>query len=562
MNKTITMNLNGIIFHIEEDAYNQLSIYLNTIKGYFKNSDGRDEIMNDIEARIAEMLSEKVNASKQAVLLTDVGTVIAVMGKPEDFAGESDKSESSNNTNFSSDDNRTSYPNNKRRRVFRDTDEKIIGGVCAGVANYFDFDPIWLRAAFAISFFVFGSGILLYIILWIIIPAAKTTAEKLEMHGEKVDVNNIGKKVNDEFEDFKKRMSEFGDKAKSPETKEKIRTSAQKATEFVGDVFHNMIHIFGKIVAVFLIFIGIALMIVLLATIFGRGTISVFNSPTSNIHFSLYEFGSAVFPADMPMVLVVVALALFIGVPLLMLIYSGIKHLFGIKERNKIVKYTANILWLVGVGLVIYVGYNTGKDFSEDASVKQNIAITQPANNVLYLDLKPLPDEDLEATYKHHHKVRIGEWALVSKDVNKLRLSYPTMDIVRSETDSFQVIVVKSASGYDVEEASYRAKNIDYSVTQKDSSILFNSYYDIYNEDKLRAQDVKIILKVPVNKTIYLSKRMVKIIYDIHNTSGTLDKDMVNRRWIMTNQDLKCVDCNGLDAVKKHTSTPADESNN
>ena len=194
MNRTITMNLSGIIFHIEEDAYEKLNKYLSTIKGYFKDSEGREEIMNDIEARIAEMLQEKVSTAKQAVLMSDVETVISLMGKPEEFAGETDKSESAANADTSSEDFRTSYPNNKRRRVFRDTDEKILGGVCAGIANYFDFDPIWIRAAFAISFFAFGSGFLLYIILWIIIPEAKTTAEKLEMHGEKVDVNNIGKK--------------------------------------------------------------------------------------------------------------------------------------------------------------------------------------------------------------------------------------------------------------------------------------------------------------------------------------------------------------------------------
>ena len=153
MKRTITMNLSGIVFHIEEDAYEKLSNYLLTIKGYFKNTQGCDEIMGDIEARIAEMLQSKVNAGKQAVIMADVDYVISVMGSPETFAQDATENKESNNKK---EDNAYSYTG--RRRVFRDPDDKVIGGVCSGISNYFDLDPIWLRAAFAISFFVFGSG--------------------------------------------------------------------------------------------------------------------------------------------------------------------------------------------------------------------------------------------------------------------------------------------------------------------------------------------------------------------------------------------------------------------
>ena len=551
MNRTLTMNLNGIIFHIEEDAYEKLNKYLSTIKGYFKDSEGRDEIMSDIEARIAEMLSEKVSNTKQAVLLVDVESVIAVMGKPEDFADEAERKENSNSQNSSTEENRTSYPYSKRRRVFRDTDDKVLGGVCAGVGNYFDFDPLWLRAAFAISFFAFGSGLLLYIILWIIIPAAKTTAEKLEMRGEKVDVNNIGKAVNEEFEDFKKRMKDFGNEVNSKENKERIKTTAQKGAEFVGDVFHNMIHVFGKIVAFFLLFIGIALMVGLLATIFGSGTISVFNSSTSNIHFSLYEFCSAILPSDLPISLVVTGLMLFIGVPLIAMIYSGVKHLFNIKQKNKIVKYVFNTFWMIGLGLVIYIGILIGSDFTEEATVKQKIDINQPKSEVLYLDLKPLADDDLDFSFNHRHRnIRFGDWVMLSRDENQFRLGYPSLNIIPCECDSFQLAVLKNSNGLNKKEATYKAKSIEYNITQSDSTLVFNNYFDIKPNDKLRGQEVKLILKVPVGKTIFLSKRMEKIIFNIDNVNDALDNDMVNRRWKMTKQGLECVDCNGLDNVK------------
>src|ERR1043166_3707171 len=245
MKKTITMNLSGIIFHIEEDAYDKLNKYLSTIRGYFKDSEGRDEIMNDIEARIAEMLQEKVSNTKQAVLMPDVESVIAVMGKPEDFAGSEESSDEKKEEPREK-QNYSSSGSNRRRRVFRDPDDKVFGGVCSGISNYFDVDPLWLRAAFAIAFFVFGSGLLLYIILMIIIPKAKTSAEKLEMRGEKVDINNIGKVVNEEFEDFKKRMKEYDTK----ENREKVRTSTEKVGDFISDVFMNIVHILAKVFSV------------------------------------------------------------------------------------------------------------------------------------------------------------------------------------------------------------------------------------------------------------------------------------------------------------------------
>jgi phage shock protein PspC (stress-responsive transcriptional regulator) len=544
------MNLSGIIFHIEEDAYDKLNKYLSTIRSYFNNSEGRDEIMSDIESRIAEMLQEKVSKTKQAVLMMDVESVIAMMGKPEDFAG--DDQQKQQNTADSAETGSRNY-NGKRRRVFRDPDEKMLGGVCSGIANYFDFDPLWLRAAFAISFFIFGSGFLLYLILWIIIPEAKTTAEKLEMRGEKVDINNIGKAVNEEFEDFKKRVNNFGESVGSNENKQRVKSGARRATEFVGDVFHNTIRAIAKIFAVFFAFIAIMLLVGLLATVFGKGTISAFNHGGSNIHFSLYEFGDAVLPTDLSIEIIVIGIILFFGIPLISIIYKCIRFLFGIKQQtNKMVQYTASGLWLCGLIVVIYIANAIGSDFSEQASNKQRMQIKQPAGT-LYLDMAPAIEDDMDDILnRRHRRISFGDWAMMSKDENKFRIGYPEMNIVASETDSFELVAIRTASGYDKKEAVNRAKNIDYSISQVDSTILFNGYFDVMNEDKLRAQDLQLILKVPTNKVIFLSKRMERIIFDIDNVHDALDSDMVNRRWIMTKKGLQCIDCDGLESVTEH----------
>lgn len=564
MKKTITMNLSGIVFHIEEDAYEKLSQYLQTIKGYFKNAEGCDEIMNDIESRIAEMLQGKVSTVKQAVTMADVESVIAVMGRPEEFAG--DNTGAKNNTENKEQENTSAYTG--RRRIFRDPDDKIVGGVCSGIANYFDFDPIWLRGAFAISFFIFGTGFLLYIILLIIIPKAKTTAEKLEMRGEKVDVNNIGKAVNEEFQEFKKRMEDLGKEMQSPENKQRMRTGAHKASDFIKELLYSIFRVVGKVGSVLLIVIGVLLMVALMATLFGRGTISI-SDAGNDMHFSLYEISAAVLPNDLPSHYLVVALILFAGIPLLSMIYGGIRCLFGIKRKNTIIKYTANVLWLIGLALVVYIGIKTGTEFSEQATNKQAVFITQPLGNTLYLDLNTLPneEEDMDERQSRYRNLHLGDWAVISRDDNKFSLGYPMLDIVQSATDSFELVVIKSANGFDKKEAAYRAKAIEYTITQTDSLIKFNTHFDIAAADKIRAQDIKLLLKVPVGKTVFLSKRMEGVIFDIDNVTQTLDSEMVGRRWKMTKIGLECVDCQGLDEAihpshPPHPPVPPSAENN
>lgn len=543
MNRTITMNLSGIIFHIEEDAYEKLNKYLSTIKGYFSATEGRDEIMGDIESRIAEMLQEKVSQAKQAVLLADVESVIAIMGKPEDFATDNEPKEAQPKQE-------TPYEA-RYRRLFRDPDDKILGGVCSGIANYFDIDPIWIRAAFAIALFVFGSGVLLYIVLWVIMPLAKTTAEKLQMRGEKVDINNIGKAVHEEFTDVKKRVNRFGEEINSPAGRERIRNTASSVGHTLGATFVSILTVIGKIVSVFFLIISIMLLTGLLAAIFGKGNFMIFDAETP-LQFSIYEMVTSVLPENISPELVVATLILFCGIPLLYIIYSCVKFLFNIRQRNRIVNYTASVLWLIGIALVVYIGVSVGSDFSEEAYTKKNVTLIQPANKKMYLDMVS-SDDDHSNRYihytRHGKRIHLDSWTLISKEDNHYRLGYPRMDIVPSETDSFQLVIIKSANGADKRQAGTFAKNISYDAIQKDSLLLFNSYFDIAENDKFRAQEVRIVLKVPVNKSIYLSKRMEKIIYDIENVTNVLDRDMVGRSWIMTQQGLQCVDCSGLEAT-------------
>ena len=195
MKKTYNINLGGIVFHIDEDAYDLLDKYLSNLRIHFSKEEGAEEIVHDMELRISELFSERLGEKKQVITLTDVEEIIAQMGKPEEFA-EDDTTQESNTYN---------KEEKAPKRLFRDPDSKVIGGVCSGIAAYLGWDVTILRIILillSIPFITNGAlGIVLcYIIAWIIIPEANTAAEKLSMKGMKVNVENIGKTVTDGFE--------------------------------------------------------------------------------------------------------------------------------------------------------------------------------------------------------------------------------------------------------------------------------------------------------------------------------------------------------------------------
>jgi phage shock protein PspC (stress-responsive transcriptional regulator) len=557
MNKTVIININGIIFHIEEDAYEKLSKYLNTIKGYFRDSDGRDEIMSDIEARIAELFQEKVNTIKQVVILSDVDEVIAKMGKPEEYAADS---ESNNSTSQAGPTNSASgfsseNGNYKRRRVFRDPDDKVLGGVCSGIANHFDFDPIYLRGAFAILFFVFGSGFLLYILLWIIIPKAVTTAEKLEMRGEPINVDNIKRSVEEELNDVKGRVNDLGEKVKSPENKARVSSATDRVLNFIGSILRSIFKVALKFFSVFFLIFGIVLLALLTSSLFGFTNLIHNDMHDTQIAYSIADFLHAFFGSEFLVNTATLGLLFFVGIPLIMLIYSCIKILFSIKTRNRIVRITAFSLWLSGLLMLIYVGVQIGDDFKEEAKYEDRYEIKSPTSQVMYLNLIKDSKYNFNEKYGYQSRVRINHWNLVKVNKNGISFGYPEVDVEKSETDSFKLLVIKGAQGSTNKEATIRARSISYTFTQHDSILDFNPYFDITKEDKWRDQSVRIVLQVPVGKVIYLNKNMKNIIYDIDNVSNTWDDDMAGRRWVMTRDGLECLDCDGLEKRNSENSS-------
>jgi len=220
MNKIFNINLGGYPFTIDEDAFRKLDTYLKTIARHFAPSEGCEEIVSDIESRMAELFTEHLKG-RPIVSLREVDKVVSVMGTPEEFGATEEPTEKAH---AQSKGKKKKHKKSKKsnwktgKRLFRDGDEKIVGGVCSGLAAYFGVeDPVWVRLAFLLAF-ISGVGVILYPILWIAIPEAVTSGDKLSMRGEKIDVSNIARQVEDEMNEFADKISEitkdFGTKKK------------------------------------------------------------------------------------------------------------------------------------------------------------------------------------------------------------------------------------------------------------------------------------------------------------------------------------------------------------
>ena len=196
--------MRGIIVTIEEDAFLKLSKYLESLNDHFKTIKGHEDIMNDIETRIAELFQIKLKGSKPAITMEDVDEVIAVIGNPSDFSIDEDETATASPDTFQQ----------KRKRLFRDMDNRMIAGVCAGLGAYFNIDLVWFRIAFVVALFLGGSSILVYLILWVVIPPARTLSEKLEMQGDPVTIENIENTFKEEINGLKEKLNDLTKQAK------------------------------------------------------------------------------------------------------------------------------------------------------------------------------------------------------------------------------------------------------------------------------------------------------------------------------------------------------------
>lgn len=513
MNKTLSVNIGGMVFHVEESAFKELNSYLEAIKGYFTTSEGRDEIIQDIEARIAEMFHERLGDKRQVVTGDDVSHVISTLGRPEQYLLDEqvDQEQDERSGSQSQQESKRAY-----RRLYRDPDDRIIGGVCAGISHYLGLDPLWLRLIFAISFFVFGSGLLLYILLIIIIPKAKTPSEKLEMKGEKVSLSNLKKNFQDEASSIS-RNAESG---------------IGRFFDALGQILLGAVKLLGKLIAGVFLIIGIIMLGSFLLTFLaflGVGGITV------------PFFITDLFMSPWQQTLAMVGLFLTIGIPILVVLAKALQVLFKVNYSNKVVNWLALALWIIGLGMSVLVGGSIAGEFKMEQSQRIEIPVAQPEGDTLYLDLLNATNFRDESYYINDKSMNdVWDWNV---NADSLRIDEVQLDIIRSNTGQFELVQIASSRGKDRKGAIENARAIEYKLIQDGNTLRFDESFILPGGQMFRGQELQLLLKVPEGKTVFLSEEMDEIIYDIENVTNTYDGDMVGRGWTMTPQGLECIGC-------------------
>jgi phage shock protein PspC (stress-responsive transcriptional regulator) len=528
MNRTTDINLGGMVFHIDENAYPVLNNYLQTLKKHFATQASGDEVMTDIEIRIAEMFQKHTNITKQNITIIDVEEVMQTMGSPENFT-EDEATANPNATQQHSAENPTT-PTPKR--IYRDTDKRILGGVCAGASNYLGYDPLFMRLAFVIAFFTFGAGFLVYLILWIIIPEARTSAEKLQMYGEPVTISNIEKTIKNEF-------NKVNDNLASTNFTGQLTEATRGISDNVIRILTTLFKIAGTIIAVIAAFIGVVLLLILLQFLFGSDAIMNITENGTQYWPNVFRL-SNFFDTEAHAYLAEAALLLVLGVPLITMIYNGVRVLLGV-ARNKYFTRTASVLWIVGIVLCIISFNRINRVFATKSTLKNSIALNASKNKTIVLKaITTIEGEDDE-----DKKLNIVFGSVLFNNTNEGSLNkqgVPSLKILKSTTDSAYIIITKQANASTKKIAAGFANQINYNLQLTDSVVTIDNLFDVTNLTKWRNQKLSVKVYLPIGQKIFIDATVANLLDDIDNVSNTYDGDMVNHTWQMQTQGLVCLD--------------------
>ncbi|HET6722801.1 MAG TPA: PspC domain-containing protein [Chitinophagaceae bacterium] len=592
MKKIININLSGRVVPIEDSAYEKLQEYIESLRRYFANEEGRDEIINDIESRIAELMSEKVRKGADSITDTDVNEIANSMGRPEDFEGEEIKEQSYSSASTAQQFAQTEAPPKVKRGLYRDTSDKFLGGVCSGIAAYLNVDPAIVRILFAIiTFGGFGLGFLAYIILWIVLPArdvegytgkrlfrnpegkmiggvctglaayfnkktstiriiflapillnilinllngfgsnsdfiffpnivfgsltstfvvayiilwivlpeARSPYEKMEMRGEKVDVNTIKQNVQDRAKDFseevKSAAQNFSAKAKEfAQTQGKtFATEVRQVSRPIGSGIGHAIAVLFKVFFLFIAgTIALALFGVLMAAIFGGLAWWPVNDYLwTNRSQPLFAWGT---------------LILFLGVPLIGFLVWIIRRVIGVKSRSSYLGWIFGGLWALGWVSVILLVSAVAREtrYFENAEPPTVIPISQPANKLTVMVSQPV----LEFTDRFWWADNDSEgWNI---DEDSLKLSLVDFTVEKSLDADYHVTLVKKSMGRSLNDARQRAAQIQYSISSKDSILDIGNGFAISKDSKYRGQMIELKIQVPVGKKLRFDETVTR----------------------------------------------------
>jgi phage shock protein PspC (stress-responsive transcriptional regulator) len=567
MEKIISINFHGRVIPIEEGAYNELKKYIDSLRGHFANEESSEEIIHDIEYRIAELFAEKLKSGISCIGKNELNAVIDSIGRLEDIeAAEQEETQSTGSTMpppayqpqkgrfFRNADDKMiagvcsgiairsgidpvivrllfvlligviswiyillwiivpskSFESNITRRLYRNPDNKMIAGVCSGLAVYFRVDKWIPRLIFALPLIVsifsgsmhamwwpwgfgssvfagsFGSGMfIIYVVLWIALPYATTATDKLEMRGEKIDINSI----------------KAATIANATAPVSRVHTAGSGLGRAIGLLFKAFFLFIAGIMA-------LSLFGVLIGLLFAGMVAFPFTDFVLN---STGQYATAW-----------TSLALFLGIPLLALITWLVRRMIGVRSHRHYLGYIFAGLWVIGLlGLITSVGI-FADNFRYKSVVEEAYQIQQPSGNSLLINTEL--NSELETENGHNYWCADWEddedmpFRLVDKD--QLWLRTVKINVAKSPDSFYHIYEHRISRGNTTNEARKRAQQISFGIQQLDSVITLPDGFAITTKDKFRNQQVILIVEVPLGKSVSFNENVNKYVWFNVNVDG------------------------------------------
>lgn len=540
MNKTININLGGYFFHIDETAYQRLRRYLDAIaKSLSDDPQGKNEIIADIEARISELLSEKITDSRQVVNEQDINDIIKIMGEPEDY---SETEETYTKSEYS-----YARSNATGKRLYRDSEGRFIGGVASGLAYYFNIDVVWMRLLFILGFVFTGIGFLAYIILWIVTPEAVTTAEKLRMEGEPVNIDNIEKKIREELgnvtETIKDGASDVGKKVNEGFKKgsRKAQSGFQDFLDTLGKIIVTLFKVIGKFIGFILVLVSAITIVAFIIALFSIGSFEALGIEGLHVPPLFYE-------SVIPHWLLAICAVILAGFPFLLLFVLGLRILSSnVKQFSKTTSLTLIGIWVIALMIVAFSGIEfTSSNARSGNSIQTKTLALQPSDT---LTIKMVNDNDIY--YQSNVRLRNNSYDVMIGDEQMLYSNYVRLDVQKSEDSTASVEIRKRSAGRNIRKARESARELVYKYELEGTVLNLDAFFLSKFKNIIKDEAVYVTVYLPEGNTVYFDDSTETFIYNIDNTEDIYDNDMAEQHFLMTKDGLDCTDCKKEETIKK-----------
>jgi phage shock protein PspC (stress-responsive transcriptional regulator) len=524
MKKTLNINIGNSIIHIEEDACELLTGYLVEVKQHFGKSADDFEIVSDIENRIAEMFIEMLHTQqKQVIELEDVQIVIELMGSVKDFENDSDEEPAAATAD-------SHYTGFGERKIYRDTDEAMVAGVCSGLSHYLRMDVSIIRIIAVLSILLGGSGLIAYLILWVAIPKASTRSEKMAMRGEAVNLQGFKRNFEEELSNLKDNLRNANDQLQPL-----VKRSGSFIAEFV-EVLGGFLQGAGKTIFKFIaVIIVVAGSMVFLAAFIALAAVLGFWDSSAMQIFPLNIVDVSYFTTFILAVFVVVA------IPMIALILFSVRVAFNTRPIHKTLSYGLLLIWLCGLSVGIFYVAKITTEFKEEAEFTQNISVKKYPVYTLEINRSRFFSKEDSLHYRLNSAEYAGKTIMSDRDGPFTLPRNVTLRIEKSEDDLPSLTESYRSQGINFETALYHAKNIHYDFAQRDSMLSFSPEVHLKKNTNWRDQRIELVLRVPVGTKLRIDEHLDRYLQGYSLWDCASEHDGIYEG-IMTSEGLKCRD--------------------